>query len=265
MEPEGPGRERRLDRTSSRRSRARFPPVPVAGCTTLVRWMIAALHMRAESCASTRASQVADRHLCAGGAERPGWGWPPPAPALQPQLVADAAHQVLRVDAELLQLVAVLLGIDLVRQLLLGLLDLVVRAALTQQLKDLVLRDLHGGSLGWGGWCCGRRAYSGSGRSSPGHVPVSLATPWREPWSASPRTRRKMAPSTTRAASSFTKPPVSRCCGWGGSSSSMRPHTCSKILRPTMPATRPRTMLNGVKTSFMGQSSFILLVSRGSR
>src|SRR3954447_20343410 len=84
----------------------------------------------------------------AGRSERRGCGWPYPPARLQAELAADAAEQVGGVDAELLELVAVLLGVDLVGQLLLGLLDLVVGAALTQQLKDLVLGDLHGCSLG---------------------------------------------------------------------------------------------------------------------
>src|SRR4051794_25251142 len=94
-------------------------------------------------------------------------------------------------------------------------------------------------------------SYSGSGRSSPGHDPVSRAAPCRAPWSTRPRTRRKIAPSITSAPRSFTKPPVSRCWGWGGSSSSMSPQICSKILRPTIPAARPSARLIGVNTSFM--------------
>src|SRR3954454_12036692 len=163
MEPEGPGREGRLGPTNP-------PPLPRpvppgSGCGLHDAGKVddrCAPHARGVLRFDSRVAGGRPASL-RGRSRTPGVRLAAPAPALQPQLVADAAHQVLRVDAELLQLVAVLLGIDLVRQLLLGLLDLVVSAALTQQLKDLVLRDLHGGSLGWGGWCCGRRAYSGSG------------------------------------------------------------------------------------------------------
>src|SRR6187551_605686 len=69
------------------------------------------------------------------------------------QLVADAAaadlaDQVLRVDAVLLEQTGVLVGVDLVRQLALGLTRLVVVAARAQELEDLVLGDLHGALLG---------------------------------------------------------------------------------------------------------------------
>src|SRR4051794_28981322 len=215
-------------------------------------------HSRAESCAFARAAEEADRHLGRADPNAGGAVCHTVRARLQAQLVADPAQQIRRVDAELLELVAMLLRVDPIRQLLLGPLDLVVGAAVAQHLKDLLLRNLHGCSLGVGwdarshGWAAGGGpAYSGSGRSSPGQAPVSRAKPWREPWSARPRTSRKIAPSTTNAASSFTKPPDSRCCGCGGSSLSIRPQTCSKILRPTMPATRPRARLNGVKTSFM--------------
>src|SRR4051812_10376924 len=164
--------------------------------------MSAALPLRAESFASRAAPCGGRPASWRGGAERRGCGQPHPrsrrprGAALQAELVADAAQQVLRVDAELLQLVAVLLGVDSIGQLLLGLLDLVVGAALAQHLEDLVLRDLHGAPLV--GWVRPRavRCYSGSGRSSPGHVPTSLRKPCREPWSARPRTSRKIAPSS---------------------------------------------------------------------
>src|SRR3954451_17898909 len=61
---------------------------------------------------------------------------------------AELADQVLRVDAELRQQAGVLLGVDLVRQLALGLARLVVVVARAQQLEDLLLRDLHGSSPG---------------------------------------------------------------------------------------------------------------------
>ena len=65
------------------------------------------------------------------------------SPGSEAELVADAAHEVARVEAELLQLVAVLLGVDLVRKLLLGLRHLVVGAAVAKHLDDLVLGDFH--------------------------------------------------------------------------------------------------------------------------
>src|SRR5215218_9992905 len=96
-----------------------------------------------------------------------------------------------------------------------------------------------------------RQNYSGSGSSSPGHLPVSLAKEVRLPWSTRPLTRRKIAPSTASAAISFGQA-NSRCSGFGGSSSSISPQTCSKIFLPTRPAIRPRTMLIGAKTNFIG-------------
>src|SRR6186997_1789253 len=73
----------------------------------------------------------------------------------------------------------------------------------------------------------GARSHSGSGRSSPGQEPVNLAKEVRVPWSTRPLTRRKIAPSTISAATSFGQE-NSRCSGFGGSSSSIRPQTCSK-------------------------------------
>src|SRR4051794_15399355 len=177
-------------------------------------------HSRAQSCAFARAAEEADRHLGRADPNAGGAVCHTVRARLQAQLVADPAEQVRRVDTELLELVAMLLRVDLIRQLLLGLLGLVVGGAVAQHLKDLLLRNLHGCSFGVG-WdrplaraATGPGpAYSGSGRSAPGQVPVRRATPWRAPWSASPRTSRKMAPSTSSAASSFTRPPVSRCCG----------------------------------------------------
>jgi fermentation-respiration switch protein FrsA (DUF1100 family) len=58
---------------------------------------------------------------------------------------ADLRQHVLRLEAELLQQARVLLGIDLIGQLLLGLLDLVGLSVLADQIEDLVLGDLHGG------------------------------------------------------------------------------------------------------------------------
>ena len=65
------------------------------------------------------------------------------------ELVADAAGQLggqlLRVDADLREQVGVLLGVDLVGELAIGLVGLVVLAAVAQQLDDLVLVS----------WCAG--------------------------------------------------------------------------------------------------------------
>src|SRR3954453_23825406 len=107
-------------------------------------------HSRAESCAFARAAEEADRHLGRADPNAGGAVCHTVGARLQAQLVADPAEQVRRVDAELLELVAMLLRVDLIRQLLLGLLDLVVGAAVAQHLKDLLLRNLHGCSFGVG-------------------------------------------------------------------------------------------------------------------
>jgi hypothetical protein len=69
----------------------------------------------------------------------------------------DAASQlgehVLGLEAELLEQARVALGIDLLGQLLIGLVNLVGLAMLTEHVEDLVLGDLHGGSFRcWGCW-----------------------------------------------------------------------------------------------------------------
>src|SRR5436305_2119595 len=94
-----------------------------------------------------------------------------------------------------------------------------------------------------------RQNYSGSGASSPGHLPVTLANEVRLPWSTRPLVRRKIAPSTASAAISFGQAD-SRCSGFGGSSSSISLQTCSKNFLPAKPAISPRTMLTGVKINF---------------
>src|SRR4051794_21736678 len=163
-------------------------------------------HSRAQSCAFARAAEEADRHLGRADPNAGGAVCHTVRARLQAQLVADPAEQVRRVDTELLELAAMLLRVDLIRQLLLGLLDLVVGAAVAQHLKDLLLRNLHGCSFGVG-WDArshrraagGGPAYSGSGRSSPGQAPVSRPKPWRQPWAARPRAGREDAPPTPSA------------------------------------------------------------------
>src|SRR3954453_16785339 len=93
--------------------------------------------------------------------------------------------------------------------------------------------------------------YSASGASSPGQLPVSLAKEGRLPLSTSPLTRRKIAPSTASAPINFGQE-NSRCSGFGGSSSSTSPQTCSKTFLPRRPAISPRTMLIGANISFIG-------------
>jgi hypothetical protein len=56
---------------------------------------------------------------------------------------SEPAQDVLRVDPDLLEDVPVLLVVDLIRELLLGLLRLVVVATLAEHLDDLLLVDLH--------------------------------------------------------------------------------------------------------------------------
>src|SRR5206468_12911961 len=77
--------------------------------------------------------------------------------------------------------------------------------------------------------------HSGSGRSSPGQLPVSLANTRREPWSASPRTTRNTAPSMSSATTSLPSA-ISRCFGRGASSSSKRPQMTSKSFLESCPA-----------------------------
>src|SRR5215210_8880573 len=60
-----------------------------------------------------------------------------------PDSPQSTAQKLLRVDAELREQPAVLLGVDLIGQLLIGLGGLVGFAALLQQLENLVLRDFH--------------------------------------------------------------------------------------------------------------------------
>ncbi|MBV9193923.1 MAG: hypothetical protein JO168_07225 [Solirubrobacterales bacterium] len=62
-------------------------------------------------------------------------------------LAARAPHELLRVDAELLEQSAVLLVVDLVGQLGSRLSRLIASAATLQQADDLILRDLHACSL----------------------------------------------------------------------------------------------------------------------
>src|SRR3954464_13158889 len=79
-----------------------------------------------------------------GGGQARGRGCPRRwAGRLEAELAADAAQQVLGVDAELLQLVGVLLGIDGVGELGGGLLDLVLGALVAQDVEDLVLGNFH--------------------------------------------------------------------------------------------------------------------------
>src|SRR3954454_22074688 len=54
-----------------------------------------------------------------------------------------AAEQVVRVDAQLAQLVSVLIGVDGVGQQLVGLRDLVVLTVSLEMLQNLLLADLH--------------------------------------------------------------------------------------------------------------------------
>jgi hypothetical protein len=64
---------------------------------------------------------------------------------------AAAAHepldQLLGVEAELLQQVGVLVGVDLVGELLLGLAGLVLLATIAEQVEDHALVELHEGLL----------------------------------------------------------------------------------------------------------------------
>ena len=116
----------------------------------------------------------------------------------------------------------------------------------------------------------GGRSHSGSGRSSPGQEPVSLAKEVRVPWSTRPLTRRKIAPSTTSAAISFGQE-NSRCSGFGGSSSSISPQTCSKIFLPSDPgdqseddADRSEDELHRIGSSWFRWSS-VPWARRGAR
>jgi hypothetical protein len=59
-------------------------------------------------------------------------------------VTAELGKQLLRVQPELLQQVGVLFGVDLIGQLLLGLVDLVALALLLEHFEDLVFGDLHG-------------------------------------------------------------------------------------------------------------------------
>jgi hypothetical protein len=61
--------------------------------------------------------------------------------------VTGAAEQFARINTELPEQTAVLLGVDLVGKLLIGVLGLVVIAAVAQHLQDLLLGDLHDSSL----------------------------------------------------------------------------------------------------------------------
>jgi len=61
----------------------------------------------------------------------------------QPELSAGAAEQFAWVHAELAKQIAVLLGVNLVRQLLVGLLSVVMIASIAKHLQDLFLGDLH--------------------------------------------------------------------------------------------------------------------------
>jgi hypothetical protein len=62
-------------------------------------------------------------------------------------VAAELGEHFLRVEAELLQEVGVLVGVDLVGQLLLGLVGPVGVALLVQDLEDLVFGDLNGVSF----------------------------------------------------------------------------------------------------------------------
>jgi hypothetical protein len=62
-------------------------------------------------------------------------------------VAAELGEHFLRVKAELLQEVGVLVGVDLVGQLLLGLVGPVGVALLVQDLEDLVFGDLNGVSF----------------------------------------------------------------------------------------------------------------------
>src|SRR3954454_8743748 len=75
-------------------------------------------HSGAQSYAFARAAEEADRHL--GRAEPNACGAVSLTvrARLQPQLVADPAQQTRRIDAELLELVAMLLRVAPIRQLL---------------------------------------------------------------------------------------------------------------------------------------------------
>src|SRR5918992_807746 len=111
--------------------------------------------------------------------------------ASEPELVAEpagaaaeSADEVARIDAELLQQAGVLLRVDLVGQLALGLRRLVVLAARTQQLEDLVLGDPHEGPPSVG---CPRPAR----RSRPGNRgEVTSGTCRRPDGDATERQRR---------------------------------------------------------------------------
>ena len=76
---------------------------------------------------------------------------PPAGRRSEAELVAEPARQLAQqlrgIDAELPEQLGVLLGIDLVGKLLVGLLGLVVLAAIAQEREDLVLGDLHARSL----------------------------------------------------------------------------------------------------------------------
>jgi hypothetical protein len=73
----------------------------------------------------------------------------------------ELCDEVLRVQAQFLQQARVLVGVDLLGQLLVGLLGLGLIALGTQQVKDLALVDLHGGSPSldaqWSRWRRSRR------------------------------------------------------------------------------------------------------------
>src|SRR5215216_2241609 len=75
---------------------------------------------------------------------RPTFG---PALPLEPELAADAAEparkQLLRVHAELVEQARMLLRVDLLRQLLIGLLRLALTEPLADQVENLLLGDLH--------------------------------------------------------------------------------------------------------------------------
>ena len=74
-------------------------------------------------------------------------GAPPDIAAFELQArdaAAELGEHVLGLEAEPLEEAGVALGVDVVGQLLVGLIDLVALALLLDHLEDLVLGDLHG-------------------------------------------------------------------------------------------------------------------------